>query len=315
MPFLHSDKPMNKSLLALACLLCWLNITAQITSKKVFSFGAIPSVDKPGLTSDDDELIPFKLVGGLTFVNGAHNGVASTYILDTGAPGLILNNKLDKTQLDDLYIASGLTGNTSIGEYIVDEFKILNITKQEFLAHQMDLEHIEDEILHRFSGLVGGDIFDQSILVLDYENQLWGIVKEIPKKEIDKSIPFTLEEHFIVVEIKIGKQNLRMILDTGAEISILDGLSASYLRERSLKDSGITSIQSASSDNTETKNVSVQKFIMDKHVERNHEFSILDFNFINEGLSEKLDGLIGFPFLEGKKVAIDFPSRQIHIYK
>lgn len=306
---------MNKSLLALACMLCWLVSSAQFSSKKVFSFGAIPSVDKVGLVSNENVLTPFELVGGLAFVEGIHNGKRSTYILDTGAPGLILNSKLDEMQIGDLYIASGLTGNTSIGEYVVDEFKILNITKQGLLAHQMDLEHIEDEILHRFAGLVGSDIFDQSILILDYENKLWGTVSEAPIKRIDVSIPFTLQEHFIVIEIKIGGQDLRMILDTGAEISILDGKSTVYFKKKSLKDSGITSIQSASSENTETKNVSVNKFFMGKHVERNHEFSILDFDFINEGLSQKLDGLIGYPFLEGKKIAIDFPARKIHIYK
>ena len=306
---------MNKSLLALACILCWLTTSAQLTSKKVFSFGAFPNANKFEVAEVADVMAPFKLVGGLAFVEGVHNGKKSTYILDTGAPGLILNSKLDETAINDLYIASGLTGNTSIGEFVVDEFKILNITKQGLLAHQMDLEHIEDEILHRFAGLVGSDIFDQSILILDYENQLWGTVNKAPSKRVDLVIPFTLQEHFIVVEIEVAGHNLRMILDTGAEISILDGMSSVYLKKKSIKDSGVTSIQSASSDNTETKNISVNKFSMGKHVERNHEFSILDFDFINEGLTQKLDGLIGFPFLEGKKIAIDFPARQIYIYK
>ena len=296
-------------------MLLWLSASAQISSKKVFSFGAIPSTDRTEAVISEDVLTPFKLVGGLTFVKGVQNGKKATYILDTGAPGLILNNKIDEKDIDDLYIASGLTGNASIGESLIEEFKILDITRQEFLAHQMDLEHIEDEILHRFAGLVGSDIFSQSILILDYENQLWGTASKSPKKRIDVSVPFTMQEHFIVIEIEIGGRALRMILDTGAEISILDGMSTLYLKKKALKDSGVTSIQSASSENTESKNVSVNKFSMGKHVERNHEFSILDFDFINEGLDQKLDGLIGYPFLEGKKIAIDFPARQIHIYK
>ena len=306
---------MNKSLLALACMLSWLSISAQISSKKVFSLGAIPSIAKSKAVVDVDVMTPFKLVGGLTFVEGIHNGIKSTYILDTGAPGLILNKKLEDTENEDLYIATGLTGNTSIGEYIVDEFKILNITKNSMLAHQMDLEHIEDEILHRFEGLVGSSIFNQSILILDYKNQLWGTASEVPTRKLDVSIPFTLQDHFIVVEIEIGGRVMRMILDTGAEVSIIDGISTVYLKKKSLKDSGVTSIQSASSENAQSKNITINRFNMGKHVERNHEFSILDFDFINEGMTEKLDGLIGYPFLEGKKIAIDFPARKIYIYK
>lgn len=306
---------MNKSVLAIACVLCWLSMSAQISSKKVFSFGGFPSTEDATLKENANAMTPFKLVGGLIFVEAMHDGHVSSYILDTGAPGLILNNKIDSINEENTHVASGLTGNTSIGEYRINEFKILNITKRDFQAFQMDLEHIEDEILHRFSGLVGGDLFDNTILVLDYKKQEWGTVNKVKPRKIARSIPFIQQEHFIIVEIELAGEKLRMILDTGAEISLLDEVSMQQIRKSALKKAGSTSIQSASRDNKATRNVNAHKFYMYKHVEKNHEFSVLDFNFINEGLEETINGLIGFPFFKNKKIGFDFPAGMIHIYK
>lgn len=306
---------MHKTVLAVACVLCWLLSSAQISSKKVFSFGGFPSTEHAMVKEKVNALTPFKLVGGLIFVEAMHDGHVSSYILDTGAPGLILNSKIDHIKKENIHVASGLTGNTRIGEYNINEFKILNITKRDFQAFQMDLEHIEDEILHRFSGLVGGDMFDNTILILDYQKQLWGTVNKIKSRKIACSIAFTQQEHFIIVEIELAGEKMRMILDTGAEISLLDEASMHQIRKSALKKAGSTSIQSASRDNRATQNVNAHKFHMQKHVEKHHEFSVLDFNFINEGLDEKINGLIGFPFFKDKKIGFDFPNGLIHIYK
>ena len=306
---------MSKTFLAAAYLLCWLSTSAQIENKQVFSLGVMSPSEIEANVREDDFLADFKLVGGLIFVQGVHDGEEASYILDTGAPGLILNNKIDKENYDDAYIASGLTGNTSIAEFTIEEFKILNITKSDFRAYQMDLGHIEDEILHQFAGLVGGDLFDNTILLLDYPNRKWGTVKSLAPFKVKHSIPFTQEEHFIIVQVEIAGESMRMILDTGAEISILDLHASKLLRKSVLKDAGSTSIQSASRNNTSTNNVNVHKFKIQNLQVKNHEFSVLNFDFINEGLDKKLDGLIGFPFFEGKKIAFDFTSEMIYIIK
>lgn len=306
---------MLKSVLATACTILWLSVSAQITSKTVFSLGAIDADEKFISIDEVNSFAPFKMVGGLVFVNGLYNGQEGSFILDTGAPGLILNSKLKKDEIDEMYIASGLTGNTSIGEMTIDEFRILNIIKSDFQAFQMDLEHIEDEILHRFSGLVGVDIFSNSILVLDYKSQMWGTVPTVNKSEIKSTIPFTMREHFIIVDIVVSGHSYSMIMDTGAEINIIDRASSRAIKKSNLKKAGTTSIQSASRDHLASSNVKLQKFHMQKHVEKGQEFSVIDFDFINEGLFEKLDGLIGYPFFEDKKVAFDFKEGVIYIYK
>jgi len=307
---------MLKSVFVTACTILWLTVSAQIhTTKKVLSFRSIEAINDVPTDTKGTNFAPFKLVGGLMFVNGEFNGERETFILDTGAPGLILNQVLSEEKIDESYIASGLTGNASIGELTVKEFKVLDIVKSDFMAYQMDLEHIEDEILHRFSGLLGSDIFAQSTLLLDYNNQIWGTIESIDAKEVETVIPFKMKDHFIIVEIKVSGEKYNMILDTGAEINIISQEIASSIKKSRLKISGTTNIQSASRDHHSSDNVKLQRFQMGKHVEKNQEFAILPFDFINEGLDIKLDGLIGYPFFKDKKLVLDFKSGLLYLYK
>lgn len=307
---------MLKTVLAAACALCWLCASAQIpAAKNVLSFGHIESNDISINNLGTSNFDSFKLVGGLMFVNAKFNGKEGAFILDTGAPGLILNSKLDNKSENENYIASGLTGDASIEELTVDEFKILDIVKSDFTAYQMDLAHIEDEILHRFNGLIGSDLFSNATLVLDYKQELWGTVEHIEKQSISNVIPFRMTDHFIVVDIKISGVEYSMILDTGAEINILSLKSAEEIKKSKLKKAGTTNIQSASQDYQSSETRILHRFHMGNHVEKHQEFSILPFDFINEGVDVNLDGLIGFPFFEGKKVALDFATNLIYIYK
>ena len=307
---------MLKSVLAAACALMWLSVYAQNpTSKSVLSFNGIAKEDIATSNILSARFSPFNLVGGLMFVDANFNGESGTYILDTGAPGLILNNQIEIEPSESSYIASGLTGNASIDEFTVDEFKILDIVKKDFLAYQMDLAHIEDEILHRFSGLIGSDIFDQSILVLDYKEQMWGTVNEVEPALIASSYPFLMQDHFIIISIQVGGDKYSMILDTGAEINILDTDTALQIKKSKMKKIGTTNVQSASREHQTTQSIKLHKFQMGKHTERNQEFSIMPFDFINDGLDFGIDGLIGFPFFDGKKLALDFKTGTLHVFK
>ena len=266
---------------------------------------------KSGLT--DNSFDNFQLVGGLVFVEGFMEGEPAKFILDTGSPGLILNKKPKKNS--EQYIAAGLTGNTSIGETIVSELKILNITKSNFTAYQMDLGHIENEILHKFDGLIGGDVFSEGILFLDYKNKKWAIKEEINLDEKLLEISFELVEHFLVLKIDIDGKERRFVMDTGAEINLMDEKIFRALDKKMIKSSSELAIQGASQENVGSPCAVIDAIYLNNKEFNNQTFSIIDFGFINEGLDEPFDGLIGFPFFEDKKIAFDFKSEKIYLWE
>jgi len=255
----------------------------------------------------------FQLVGGLVFVEGIMEGEAVKFILDTGSPGLILNKKPKKHS--EQYIAAGLTGNTSIGETVISELKILNITKSNFTAYQMDLAHIENEILHKFDGLIGGDVFSEGILYLDYENKKWAIKEEIPSDEKLLEISFEMVEHFLVLKIDIDNVERRFVMDTGAEINLMDEKVFRALNNSMIKSSSELAIQGASQENIGSPCAVIDAIYLNDTKFNDQTFSIIDFAFINEGLDEPFHGLIGFPFFEDKKIAFDFKTEKIYLWE
>lgn len=255
----------------------------------------------------------FQLVGGLVFVNGQIEGRNAKFILDTGSPGLILNKK--PKSHSDQYIAAGLTGNTSIGETIVSELKVLNITKSNFKAYQMDLGHIENEILHKFDGLLGGDVFSEGILFLDYKNKKWAVKKELDKSDNILEMSFELVEHFLVLTVEVDNKMRRFVMDTGAEINLMDEKVFRSLNKSMIKSSSELAIQGASQENIGSPCAVIDAIYLNDKKFSEQTFSIVDFAFINEGLDNPFDGLIGFPFFENKKIAFDFEKEKIYLWE
>ncbi len=302
---------MSKLLFLVATVLASFAIMAQddfafldATDSNSFSFF---SKDK----TDEVDLSTFQLVGGLVFVDAFMDGKKAKFILDTGSPGLIINQK--PQDYSEQFIASGLTGNTSIGETTISEFKILNITKSNYQAYQMDLGHIENEILHKFNGLVGQDVFNNSILVLDYPNKKWGVSSELSLDESWYSISFELVEHFVVIEVIIDDKINRIVIDTGAEINLLDKKTYHSLNRNAILSSSELSIQGASLENVGSPCAVLDKIGIGTKSFSDQTFSIIDFSYINEGIENPFDGLLGYPFFEDKKVAIDFKRQLLHI--
>ncbi len=261
----------------------------------------------------DNTFDNFQLVGGLVFVEGEMEGKKAKFILDTGSPGLILNKKPQKHS--EQYVAAGLTGNTSIGETIVSELRILNITKSNFTAYQMDLAHIENEILHKFDGLIGGEVFADGILYLDYKNQKWAVIDEIDESEKILEISFELVEHFLVLKVEVDHKERRFVMDTGAEINLMDEKVFRALTKEMIKSSSELAIQGASQENIGSPCAVLDAIYINEQEFAEQTFSIVDFGFINEGLKEPFDGLIGFPFFQDKKIAFDFKSEKIYLWE
>lgn len=253
----------------------------------------------------------FDLVGGLVFVDALMDGEKTKFILDTGSPSLIINQK--PQDFSEQFIASGLTGNASIGETTISEFKILSIIKSNYQAYQMDLGHIENEILHKFNGLVGQDVFKNSVLILNYNEKKWGVRNKFEADESWSKVNFELVEHFVIINLDIDDRNHRMVIDTGAEINLLDKKAYRALNKKVITSSSELSVQGASIENVGSPCAVLDKITLNEEKYFDQTFSIIDFSFINEGIDDPFDGLLGFPFFEDKEIAIDFKNQVLYL--
>jgi len=171
-----------------------------------------------------ESFIPFDLKGGLIFLTPHISEQRDSFVLDTGAPSLLLNRKVHRDSSDA--VATDITGNLTMQHVVVPEFRLGNIITERVDAYRLDLSHIETSKQHKVAGMIGYEQIKEHEVFLDYQRRqmlLLDIEKGIYPDKIEPVgyIPFTMQKHFVVVVAKVGGKKMRFGIDTGAEVNLL----------------------------------------------------------------------------------------------
>ena len=114
--------------------------------------------------------VDFELDGGIILVEALLNNSTQTFVLDSGAPGLILNNynkgKKKKKKKEQV---TGINGTAQAYSVIIENFVWAGISYPKMEAISMDLSHLESITKRKISGLLGYDLIKDFEVFLDYE--------------------------------------------------------------------------------------------------------------------------------------------------
>lgn len=270
------------------------------------------------LTEKSEANKSFELIGGMIFIEANVNGKDGTFILDTGAPGLILNEKPLKKSED--LVAGGINGTVEIGEVAIQNFAWGIINLSNIKGYSLDISHLEESFEKDIAGLIGFDVLADFELLFDYENKEVQILSA-HKNELHKNnkplqkISFQKQGHLPVIQAKIGKKNYYFGIDTGAEVNLLDAAILERLDENLLQINESTTIQGL--DNSpqlvQTGTIKNTKIQATNFPEMDYLF--VDFSAINKNRDTKIDGLLGFTFLAKSKVSINYKKQKIYFWE
>ena len=161
--------------------------------------------------------VSFELDGGIILVEARLNNSLETFVLDSGSEGLILNNFVKKGKKTEI---TGINGTVEAFKVMVENFVWAEITYPKMEAISMDLSHLESLTKRKISGLIGYELIKNFEILIDYGAQAIQI-KSLDGKYLDNtrkplvSFPLTFDNHLPVIEAVIGKEKLRLGLDTG----------------------------------------------------------------------------------------------------
>lgn len=259
----------------------------------------------------------FELVGGMIFIEANVNGRVGNFILDTGAPGIILNDVPTKTS-EELQ-AGGIAGNINIGQIKIDDFSWGNIKLSNCDGYVLDISHLEKSLDRTIAGLIGFDVLADFELLFDYDNKLIQILdardNELHRNNKPvKKIAFQKQGHLPVIQAKIGRKNYHFGLDTGAEVNLLDKAVFEQLPGDLIQEITAEAIQglgdqeqivqAAIIEHTQVATIDFPKM----------KFLAIDFSAINKNQDISIDGLLGFDFLQQSKVSINYKKQKIYIW-
>jgi hypothetical protein len=316
-------------LLILLFVACWHNgqCSEKASVNGITFTNAIKVKDPdPDPSGDFNTLIvPIKRAGNLIIVEAQIDSVAGNFVLDTGAPYLILNATYfrDMPKIADQESA-GLNGSAS-GSFttLVRNFNILDLHYPRLTADVTDLSAIENGRNIKILGLLGTRLFSKFAITVDlFRNTLYihklgedGIIPQNEKVFHDPWMvtPFKYLNDVIFIKGFANNTPLWFAFDSGAETNLMD-----YDRVRNLLP-GMQVINRSKTTGVggSTFEVIYARFDTLKIGERRfikNRVLLTSLDKMGKAYGHAVDGILGYDFFIRGIFSINFVKKEFEMY-
>ena len=263
--------------------------------------------------------VPFELTGGLMFIKVKVNGKTADFILDSGAPSLVLSTRLGAAVIDTLE-GEGVGGTFALHRVVVPELEFGDLKQRQVPALSLDLSHLEKQTKRRIDGLIGYSTLSNFEMLLDYKTKTLTLF--LPDATAyhhsikpTSEMAFELQAHLPVVNAQIGNQTMRLGLDTGAEANLLDLASQTRLRTSDYQNGDKIPISGANQGQVTAQTAKVKTTKVNGHSYTDMAYVFSDISNFNKGYGLSIDGLLGYPFLSARKISVNYPERKIYFWE
>lgn len=255
--------------------------------------------------------VPFEIVGeGLILLKAKLNGIEEDFILDSGAPAVVINTTSKGKQSGN---AQGVAGEVSMSEVKVESFDWNGIRCDEHTFIGMDLSHLEDAIDRPFIGLIGFTAIKDYIIFIDYDAKLLSLTAKVSDLgAVDNSLLFEYQAHIPVIKVEIDDTMYSVGIDTGAESNLLSIDEYKSLDKKQTKLIEQTDLIGADGNELIVDYFTINNLTINDFSYNNMEFVASDISHLTTGYGLEIAGLLGYPFLRNRKVAIDFKEGKLY---
>lgn len=302
----------------------WMALILTLIPSILYGQKSIAFLNKPktavvSLNSNkpaNSEVIPMEVIRGMIYLEAELDGVKGLFILDTGAPTLIINRAQATGKLAD---ALSLHGDIQVVETLVETFKLGQHRQDNIKALALDLSHLEKASGKKILGLVGHDVFENSVLLLDFDQKKIFLSSSPQKREPSlhqptASLTFDLHDHLPIVQVRIGGKLLRLGIDTGAASNLLDKRILDEQLEMKIDFVPNEQIQGLDRQVQIVQAAQIEVFGEDQLPFGKNKFLFTDLSFLRAHTGCEIDGLLGSPFLSKADFTIDYPMKRIDIW-
>jgi hypothetical protein len=297
--------------------------------RDLFEKNPLKLYSDPIVTSDStDCVIPFSRAGNLILIKAKADTTEGNFILDTGAPGLVLNLTYFRNYptVSKQGESGGITGNAATLQTNVEKCSFGPIAYYKAEADLVNLGHIENSKGIKILGLLGMRLFKKFEMIIDYEKSVI-YLHLISKKERTSyksemlndtsaytTVPVDIVENKIFMYTYMAGKRLRFIIDTGAESNVLDSRLPNKIfdnvvisRRVLLNGSGDKKVEALYGELKDMKvgNQSIGSLPV----------LITNLEKMCYSYDSCLDGMLGFDFLSLHKIGFNFVSGKMYIWK
>jgi len=317
----------KKLYLLLFFIACWCSASAhkRITTGDITFKNAWVDPDPAPFADFKTLVVPIKRAGNLIIIEATVDSLEGNFVLDTGAPYLVLNETYfrDAPKIDDQE-AGGINGKAD-GAFstVVHNFRILDLQYSRLTADVTDLSAIENGRGIKVLGLLGTRLFSKFAITVDLFRSVLYIQKldrngEIPETERifhDRFMvsPFRYTNDVIFMKGSVNNTTLWFAFDTGAETNLLEYKMAKKIGE----DMPVISRSKLTGVGGSTFEVIYARFdhlrVGDRMFMQNRVL-ITDLDKMGRVYGSSIDGVLGYDFFVRGIFTINFVKKEFEMY-
>jgi hypothetical protein len=281
----------------------------------------------PGISRQDCTVVPFFVFSNLLLVRASVEEREGYFILDTGAPGLILNKRYfqdGKNFFQKEEVAVGVNGKV---EKVLKRRTALELGTHEWKnvhACLYDLEYLEEAKGISIIGLLGSLLFRDLELTIDFENQQLLLYPLDRNGEHDSDrfgyrlpdvvIPFRQKGHMPFIEANVEGNLLKLGIDSGAGIGLIIHEKQTALAPFTEPLDSIR-IRGLGQHVLKVMTVNLKELTIANLTYSSLKFAFANLSHVNNHFAGiDLDGILGLDLLSQQRTAINFKKKEIYIW-
>jgi hypothetical protein len=275
-------------------------------------------------------IIPFNRVGNLMLVKARVDTTEGNFVLDTGAPHLVLNLTYFRDYPSEVAAdgeGAGIGGasapliTTSVGKLSLGAFEFSRLN-----ADLVNLGNIENAKGVKVLGLLGVDLFRDCEMIIDFEKNLI-YLHRISKKQaatyrhetlkdqaLYRVFPIELIESRIIVTTEMAGKKLKLVVDCAAETNVLDSRLPDKIFENFVI-TGKVKVTGPGNKKIDALMGTIQNMKIGSHDMGNMIVTVTNLErscFAEIGC---VNGILGFNFLSMHKLGFNFVTRKMYLWK
>ena len=271
-------------------------------------------------------IVPIKRAGNLIIVEAQIDTLEGNFVMDTGAPYLVLNATYfrDAPRIDEK-LSAGINGEANGGSFttMVHNFSILDLHYSRITADVTDLSAIENGRGIKILGLLGTRLFAKFAVTIDLANNLLYIHKlddkgNIPPKELVfkepyLKMPFKYINDIIFLKGAVNDKTMWFVFDSAAETNLLDYAKAKKIL-KSMQIINRSTLTGIGGSSFEVLYARFDKLSLgDKQFLRNRVL-VTNLEKMGKAYNYSVDGILGYDFFSRGAFTINFVKSDFEMY-
>lgn len=281
--------------------------------------GGVSLSAEESFLSLEEETQSTKLIrrAGLLLVEGTLDDTKQGwFILDTGSPGLLINDPSISTLNSDGNIG-GATGQTPFQTLNLAKLQIAGLTQTNVSALALDLSFTEAYLETEILGVIGfAQLKDFPVHVSLSQNSL-----RFGESRMDESgktqfaqYDFELTGHLPILEANVGGQALDFVFDTGSGVNVIDQAYFESLEEHMRGRPATRTFAGIDNNPTDVPCALVRLTLLEEEAYTDRPFLFANLADV-QAEAPNVAGLLGTAFWKSQSFTIDYKHNRLIAYK